>query len=66
MGLIDTFTGLCRLAVMVARTRGVRGAYWSWRTSTAFADRPPRSLSERLRALVELARWMSRTRRLGS
>lgn len=63
---VDTLIGLAHLGVMLART-GFRtsGRYWTWRTTTAFGETPPRSVSDRLEALLGYARWAHRMRRLG-
>lgn len=54
---------LVRLAV-VSRFR-LRGAYWTWRTQTAFGRGWPTGRFARCHAVVDYARWMWRMRSLG-
>ena len=64
--ILDTLGGcyeLARLAVL-SRFR-FRGAYWSWRTYTAFGRGYPASRWELVRAVLAYARWMHRMRRGG-
>ncbi|MHC4949063.1 MAG: hypothetical protein ACYTG1_12530 [Planctomycetota bacterium] len=64
--LLDTLGGLGLLLMLAARSGfRLRSGYWRWRTETAFgadpAARPPRR--ERLRAILDYARWAYRMRR---
>jgi hypothetical protein len=65
-GVFDTIFGLFDVLLIVMRS-GFRlnGAYWRWRTETAFGqDRahwPPRR--QRLAATLEYARWVHRMKR---
>lgn len=67
MGLLarwwDTCAGLVYLLVLVARTGfSTRGAYWQWRTHTAFGNgMPPRA--QRVEAVLDYARWIATMRR---
>jgi hypothetical protein len=64
--LIDTFGGLWELVLLACRSRfRLRGAYWRWRTETAFGLDPARRPSrlERWRAILEYARWVYRMKR---
>lgn len=65
---MTTLLGLLRLAALLARSGfRLRGAYWTWRTTTAMGPPDMRaglSARERLRATLEYARWMQRMRRL--
>lgn len=64
---LATLRGLCCLLSMAASTRWrLRGAYWSWRRETAFGSDPARwpSRRERVRAILDYARWAARMRSL--
>lgn len=52
---------LLRLAI-VSRFR-LRGAYWSWRTQTAFGRGWPHGRLARWHAIMDYARWVHRMRR---
>jgi hypothetical protein len=65
--LRETIGGAWELLRLGALTRfRLTGAYWRWRNETAFgadpARRPPRR--QRLRAILDYARWVHRMRRL--
>jgi len=63
--LIDTACGLYELARLFVISRGrMRGAYWSWRRSTAMGDGSTLSPAQRKSAILEYARWIRRMRRM--
>ncbi|HMN41385.1 MAG TPA: hypothetical protein PKE29_11115 [Phycisphaerales bacterium] len=62
--LLDTLGAVYELARlgMISGFR-VRGAYWSWRTSTAFGRGYPEHRREAIGAVLEYGRWVHRMRR---
>lgn len=55
--------GLIWLGVLVARSGfALKGPYWTWREATAFGNGTPNK-SDRRRAVLEYARWISAMRR---
>lgn len=64
--MIRTARGLVLLGLMAARTRfRMRGAYWAWRRETAEGSGGAISRAERVRAVLEYARWIDRCRSIG-
>ena len=62
--LIETLGGLWQLFRLAFMSKfRFRGAYWKWRTHTAFGRGYP-SLMELFRGVLEYGRWMHRMRRL--
>jgi hypothetical protein len=64
-----TFADTCRALLALARlgvqTRfRMRGAYWRWRTETAFGTDPSRMppRGERIRSIIEYGAWVHRMR----
>lgn len=58
-----TVRGALLVLLMVLRTRkGRSSAYWAWRDSTAFGDYEFVTKPQRLQAVREYCRWVSRTR----
>jgi hypothetical protein len=59
-----TVAGLLELLRLAALTRcRFRGAYWRWRMETALGPGPAPARGERVRRVLEYARWVSRMRR---
>ena len=64
--LLDTLGGIWELMRIAVRSRfRLRSSYWRWRAETAFgadlAQRPP--FRERMRALLDYARWVHRMKK---
>ena len=66
MRVVETLGGLWELLVLAIRSRfRMGGAYWRWRSETAFgadpAQRPP--LPERFRQVIAYGRWVHRMKK---
>lgn len=62
----ETAGGLVLLARLGLVTRfRLRGAYWRWRTDTAFGRGWPTGRWARLHAIIDYTRWLWRMHRLG-
>ena len=64
--ITDTLGGLWVLLTLFVRSKGrLSGAYWSWRTHTAFPDGShPKGRLGTARSALEYAAWAWRIRRL--
>jgi len=56
--------GLAVLMMVVRSRGGWKGAYWVWRDRTAFGEKGLVSSREKLQAVGEYLRWVSRTHSL--
>ncbi|MBL4590869.1 MAG: hypothetical protein JKY96_02800 [Phycisphaerales bacterium] len=63
LNLLGGFSQMLRMG-LVSRFR-LRGAYWQWRTQTAFPQTgSPEGFANRFGLMVEYFMWVSRIRRL--
>ncbi|NUQ67792.1 MAG: hypothetical protein HUU18_05880 [Phycisphaerales bacterium] len=63
--VIDTIGGVYELARLFVLSKGrLRGAYWTWRSTTAMGDGVGISPGARRAGIFEYARWVRRMRRL--
>ncbi|MCE2966840.1 MAG: hypothetical protein ACK55O_01185 [Phycisphaerales bacterium] len=61
---LDTLGGIWQLARLAIISRGrLGGAYWTWRTHTAFGKGRPPTRREAFAAALGYGRWVHRMRR---
>lgn len=65
-GFFETIAGCWQLLrlLFISRFR-TKGRYWRWRYETAFGQGEPDKRSEMVKAALDYARWMARTRKVG-